>query len=342
MRRAFLPLTVIVALQVGVTHTWIAAEVFQGRVPMDRNDLVRYFVYSATYTTIFVLIGITWPIRRICGGLDKAEVGRNQALAEARLAREAAETSDQAKSQFLALMSHELRTPLSAIIGYSEMLQEDARKKGWKDLLADLERIRQNGRHLLALINDILDLSKIEAGKMVLDPKEIAVADEVQEVVATVRPLVEKKGNTFTTEVDEGLGRMVVDATRLRQCLLNLLDNAAKFTDNGRVTLTTHRELADGRDWLAFCVGDTGIGMTPEQQQKLYQPFTQADSSTTRRYGGTGLGLAITHQLILLMGGSIEVDSAPGRGTTFTVRLPVALLPAPAAGQVSASAPASA
>jgi signal transduction histidine kinase len=238
------------------------------------------------------------------------------------VARDKAEEVSRTKSAFLANMSHELRTPLNAIIGYSEMLQEEVEEVGQSDLVPDLVKVHSAGRHLLGLINDILDLSKIEAGKMVIHPEVFDVATVLREVGSTVAPLVEKNGNGLALEAGDDLGDMCSDVTRVRQVLLNLISNAAKFTSQGTITLAARRECTDGRDWLEFAVKDTGIGMTPEQIAKLFQPFTQADSSTTRKYGGTGLGLAISRRLCQMMEGDIALQSEPGRGSTFTVRLP--------------------
>jgi signal transduction histidine kinase len=255
------------------------------------------------------------------------DLQRNSVLLEERthqleLARDAAEAANSSKSQFLANMSHELRTPLNAIIGYSDLLIEEAEDLDAQDLVPDLEKIRSSGKHLLGLINDVLDLSKIEAGKMEISLETFEVGEVVAAAAAMVRPLIEKNGNVLELKVDEHLGSMHADLTRVRQILLNLLSNASKFTSNGSVTLTATREEARGRDWIVFAVRDTGIGMTPEQLSRLFRPFTQADPSTTRKYGGTGLGLSITQRLSRLMDGTISVVSEPGMGSIFTVRLP--------------------
>jgi signal transduction histidine kinase/DNA-binding response OmpR family regulator len=232
------------------------------------------------------------------------------------------EAASRHKSQFLANMSHELRTPMNAIIGVSEMLLEDARELGHADQIEPLERILRAGRHLLALINEILDLSKIEAGKMELELESFSIAPLVRDVATTVGPSAEKNGNRVEVRCAEAIGDMHADETRIRQALLNLAANAVKFTERGVVTISAAREGRDDREWIVFQVADTGIGMTPEQTGRLFQDFTQADSSTTRRYGGTGLGLAISRRLCRMMGGDITVESAPGRGSTFTIRLP--------------------
>jgi len=234
-------------------------------------------------------------------------------------ARQMAEAANSAKSQFLASMSHELRTPLNAIIGYSEMMEEEAEERGLADSVADLQKIRSAGRHLLSLINDVLDLSKIEAGKMELHLETFELRSAIEAVASTVVPLVEKNGNALVLELAADLGAMHSDVTRVRQVLLNLLSNASKFTERGTITLTAAR---DGSD-VVLSVQDTGIGMTPAQLGRIFEAFAQAESSTSKKYGGTGLGLAISKMFCEMMGGVISVASVPGRGTTFTVRLPV-------------------
>lgn len=246
-----------------------------------------------------------------------------------RKSKDVAEDANRAKSQFLANMSHELRTPLNAIIGYSEMLQEDAEDLGYGDCVPDLEKICNAGKHLLSLINDILDISKIEAGRMELYLETFDVAQLLFEVESTIRPLVEKNHNRLTIQRTDNLGSMNADLTKLRQALFNLLSNATKFTENGTIALTVETDTAidaampDQPAWIVFQVSDTGIGMTLEQMEKVFQAFTQADASTTRKYGGTGLGLAITRHFCQMMGGDITVRSEVGVGSTFTIRLPI-------------------
>jgi signal transduction histidine kinase len=251
--------------------------------------------------------------------LQQEIIERKQMGEKLKWAKEAAEAANLAKTQFLANMSHELRTPLNVIIGYSEMLEEEAVDLGCENVTPDLEKICVAGKHLLGLINDILDITKIESGKMTLNCETFNLSMVITEMTTTVQSLMEKQGNTFKINIDENLGEMYADVTKLRQILLNLLSNAARFTENGLITLiVTDNE----NKWFDFKVTDTGIGMTNEQIQNLFQFFTQVDSSPTRKYDGAGLGLAITKQFTEMMGGSISVESELEDGSTFIVRLP--------------------
>jgi signal transduction histidine kinase len=231
------------------------------------------------------------------------------------------ELASQNKSQFVSSMSHELRTPLNAIIGLTEMMVTNAGRFGTEKALEPLKRVNAAGTHLLGLINQVLDLAKIEAGKLELNPESVNLTPLIDEVVGTARQLAEQSKNRLLGEVAEDLGTMTVDPMRLRQILLNLLSNACKFTKEGEVRLRARR-VANGREWVEVAVADTGIGMTPEQQAKLFQEFSQADKTTAQRFGGTGLGLAISRKLARMMGGDITVASEPGKGSVFTVRLP--------------------
>ena len=258
---------------------------------------------------------------------------------EVRAKSEQLEIASRLKSQFLANMSHELRTPLNAIIGVTEMLQEDARDLKRDDEFEPLDRVLRAARHLLALINDILDLSKIEAGKMEIHIESFAVAPLIDDVVHTINALTARNGNRIVVNCDPNIGTMRSDQTRIRQALLNLASNADKFTERGTVTIEARRTIGGARDWVTMSVADTGIGLTPEQVGRLFQDFVQADATTTRKYGGTGLGLAISRRFCQMLGGDITVQSEPGHGSTFTIRLPADVGPAQAsAPEVVASA----
>jgi signal transduction histidine kinase len=225
------------------------------------------------------------------------------------------------KSQFVSSMSHELRTPLNAIIGLTEMMVTNAARFGTEKAQDPLQRVNRAGTHLLGLINQVLDLSKIEAGKLELNPQTVQLVPLIDEVVGTARQLAEQNKNRLVVEAQENLGALTVDPMRLRQILLNLLSNACKFTKDGEVALRARR-VGNGRGWIELSVADTGMGVTPEQQAKLFEEFSQADASTAQRFGGTGLGLAITRKLARMMGGDVTVASEQGKGSMFTVRLP--------------------
>ena len=247
---------------------------------------------------------------------------RRRAEEEVAKAKEASEIANRTKSLFLANMSHELRTPLNAIVGYSEMLQEEAAEQELESFGSDLEKINASGRHLLALINDILDLSKIEAGKMELYLESFDLNTLIDEVASTIQPMVEKNSNTLHIERTAELGGMRADQIKVRQALFNLLSNAAKFTQQGSVTLNAERQVMDDSEWIVFRVSDTGIGLSADKILRLFQDFSQADASTTRKFGGTGLGLALTRRFCQMMGGDVTVHSVPGQGSTFTIKLP--------------------
>ena len=266
---------------------------------------------------------------------------RRRAEEEAAKAKEASELANKTKSLFLANMSHELRTPLNAIVGYSEMLQEEAAQQKLDSFGADLEKINASGRHLLALINDILDLSKIEAGKMELFLESFDLNTLIEEVAATIQPMVEKNSNKLRIERAADLDGMHADQVKVRQALFNLLSNAAKFTHEGSITLKAEKQRMDGSEWVVFQVTDTGIGLSSEKIVRLFQDFTQADASTTRKFGGTGLGLALTRRFCQMMGGDVTVRSVPDEGSTFTIKLPAHVResrPEPATSDAAATA----
>jgi PAS domain S-box-containing protein len=261
-------------------------------------------------------------LKRARDEAEAAKVDAEMAKNEAETAKADAEAANVAKSQFLANMSHELRTPLNAVIMYSELLQEEAIDRGVESFIPDLDKIRSGGKHLLALVNGVLDLSKIEAGKMDLYLETFEVPAMVSDVLTTVEPLMQKKANKLTLNCPADVGQMHADLTKVRQILFNLLSNSAKFAENGTIELDVKREPHNGQSEIVFKVHDNGIGMTQAQMDKLFQPFTQADESTTRRFGGTGLGLAISRRFCQMMGGDISVTSEEGKGSTFTFHLP--------------------
>ncbi len=291
-----------------------------------RRDVIG--LSAAVGLAVLCVLALMWALLRRFGAYEAmAEASREREAAiaarvQAEAAREAAEEANRAKSNFLANMSHELRTPLSAVIGYTELLEEEAEDLAAESMLSDLGKVKGNAQHLLGLINDVLDLSKVEANRMDVFPEDFAVASFVENAAGAVAALVQRKHNVLVLDLGTELGTMCSDIVKLRQCLFNLLSNAAKFTEHGRITLRVRREAIDAQDWLSFAVEDTGIGMSAEQIGRLFQRFSQADESTTRRFGGTGLGLALSRAFARLLGGDIAVVSEPGRGTVFTLRVP--------------------
>lgn len=258
--------------------------------------------------------------------LQQEIASRRRIEADLLAAKQTAEESSRAKSVFLANMSHELRTPLNAIIGYSEMLAEDAVERGLPAMVEDLGKIRTSGRHLLTLINDVLDISKIEAGRIEIHKEWVNANDIISEALSTIEPLARRNRNRLVVERRWDGEAFYTDGIKFRQSLFNLMSNACKFAEDGTVTLRVEHEIQAGRRWLLWKVTDTGIGIEPAQLSKLFQSFSQVDSSATRRYGGTGLGLAISRKLCQLMGGDITVESTPGQGSTFTIKVEAAEL----------------
>ncbi len=224
-------------------------------------------------------------------------------------------------------MSHELRTPMNAIIGYSEMLLEETEERNLPDLHEDLEKIASSAKFLLKLINEVLDLSKVEAGKMEIQLETFEIKPLLEGIISHIQLLLDNNKNTLRVQYSENLGTMTADVTRVRQTVINLLGNACKFTENGTIVLSTHRERRGDTDWIIFSISDTGIGMAQEHMKHIFQEFKQADSSTTRKYGGTGLGLAISKRFCQMMGGDITVESIYGKGSTFTIHLPEKVIP---------------
>src|SRR3979490_964998 len=268
------------------------------------------------------LRGANEELKSRTGELEKEILHRKQTQEELLKAKHVAEEATRAKSTFLANMSHELRTPLNAIIGYSEMLEEETRESGKSDSVQDLRKIQSAGKHLLSLINDVLDLSKIEAGKMGLHLETFEVSHVIEEMVTTLQPAATKNGNSIQVHLADKVSTMRADVTKVRQILFNLLSHACQFPGHGTVAVDVDRIRFEDREWIQFQVRDTGIGISAKQKENLFQEFAQADASIARKYGGTGLGLAITHRFVQLMKGRINVESEPGRGAIFTVQLP--------------------
>jgi len=288
------------------------------------NSKVAFYTLVVTgVVQILILIFILFFVYRMFRTYMRASQAHEQKLAQAMLA---ANQANQAKSAFLANMSHELRTPMNAILGYSEMLMEEAEETGQEDFIPDLKKINQAGNHLLSLINDVLDLSKIESGKLESFTEAFDVGAFIDQISGTAQPLMTKNNNHFKIERIGQLGNAYQDLTKLRQSLLNLLSNAAKFTHEGSITLQAERQTQADGDWLTFAVKDTGIGIAADKLDHVFEEFSQADNSTTRDYGGTGLGLTISRRFCQMLGGDLTVASQPGTGSTFTIRLP-AILP---------------
>jgi signal transduction histidine kinase len=285
-----------------------------GRIP---GPFFGIFVVNVLGCSAVLYVVIFFAMRQ----MERAEADLSLALDEIQEKNRQLADASQHKSEFLASMSHELRTPLNAIIGLTEMLVKNAARFGTNKAQEPLRRVNAAGTHLLGLINEVLDLSKIEAGKLELAPEPVDLARLIDEVVGTAGQLAEKNKNRLVVDGADTLGPITADPMRLKQILLNLLSNACKFTKEGEVALRVHA-VTDGRDWIELAVADTGIGLTAEHQAKLFQDYTQADSLTARRYGGTGLGLALSRKLARMMGGDVTVASEPGKGSVFTVRLP--------------------
>ena len=300
---------------VGRVEEWLAERLAQHRNPAGARLQQRrsgFWVQVAERRTEEGgMVAIYTDVTELKKGEEELAKARDQAI-----------TANSAKSDFLASMSHELRTPLNAIIGYSELLLDEAEDDGQDAYIPDLQKIQSAGKHLLALINDVLDLSKIEAGKIDLYFETFEVQRMLDEIAGTIAPLVDKNENRLKVRCADDVGEMHSDLTKIRQSLFNLLSNACKFTNQGIVTLEAARVATDGGDQIVFTVNDEGIGMTPEQVDKVFEAFTQAESSTTRNYGGTGLGLAITKNFCRLLNGDITVTSEPGKGSSFVIRLP--------------------
>ncbi|MGE0279334.1 MAG: ATP-binding protein [Rhizobiaceae bacterium] len=295
---------------------------FPVHIPVE--NMVEVGVVSAFCAATYVFLMAAYYSRVVDSQSELLrEIERHQqTMTMLTVAKDEAERANGAKSDFLAKMSHELRTPLNAVLGYSEILLEDAELEGRGGQIADLQKISAAGKHLLAMVNDILDISKIEAGKMELNLEPLNLDKFLTEVESTARPLAAKNTNAFLVERGEALGSIRTDATKLRQAIFNLLSNASKFTQNGRITLSVRREHRADGDWVVMSVADTGVGISREQQASLFSNFSQANPSIAAKYGGTGLGLSLSQNLCRLMGGTISLESEPGKGSNFVIELP--------------------
>jgi signal transduction histidine kinase len=305
----------------GCLEEWLADRMAKHRTP--RENFVEHFKGDRWIRVSERRVWNTGTvaIRTDVTELKQTEIELSKAITEAQRARAVAEEANNAKSAFLANMSHELRTPMNAIIGYSEMLLEDAQASNL-DTANDLLKIHSSAVHLMSLINEILDLSKIEAGKMELFLEDIDIQSVINEIINTAQPVIQKNGNKLSVQCLNTIPTIVADSTKLRQILLNLLSNAGKFTHGGEITFTVTEEKKLDQNWIVFTVGDTGIGMSKEQVARVFDAFIQADNSTTRKYGGTGLGLTITKKFCEMMGGAISIESVPAVGSVFIVKLP--------------------
>lgn len=343
IRNAIVLMAAASLLSIGLLMAWVRSATRRGQAEQSLREAVVALEQSKMYLEEQV-VARTAELIKTNSELQEEIAERKRTEAALTRAKEAAEVANRAKSTFLANMSHELRTPLTAILGYTDLIRLDAKRSGYADLLLDIDQIANAGTHLLTLINDLLDISKIEAGKMELYLERFELAPMIDSLVATIRPLVEKNGNTLHVSYSDNLGTLYADQTKVRQVLLNLLSNAAKFTEHGTIWLevtratvydqqqpTTNNGVRIGSvtsearpaSFAIFKVRDTGIGMTVDQMQHIFEVFRQVASPENQKYGGTGLGLAISRHFCEMMGGTITVESEPGCGSTFTFHLPV-------------------